>query len=257
MIYDLQKAGMGKRISALLFDFILFITIFVGAAFMLSAITGYDAKIAELEAIYDKYEEEYGIVLGQDPEGYDSWTDEEKAAYDQRYSEAEEKFANDTDAVLLTSKLMSITLLILAIGLFLSYLIYEFIIPLFLGNGQTLGKKIFGICLMRDDGVKVSPVILFVRAMLGKYTVETMVPLFLIMLILVGGAGFIGLLAIFGIVVFDIVLMIKTNTNSAIHDMLAYTVVVDKESQMIFDTKEEMIEYKNRIHADDTDKKTY
>ena len=144
-----------------------------------------------------------------------------------------------------------------AIGLFVSYLISDFVIPLCFGNGQTLGKKIFGICLMRDDGVKVSPVILFIRAILGKFTVETMVPVFLVILILVGGAGFIGLLALIAIFVFDVVLMIKTKTNSTIHDMLSYTVVVDKESQLIFDTKEAMIEYKNKIHAEDADKKLY
>ena len=257
MIYDLQKASMMKRISAFLFDFIIFLTVFVGIALALSAITDYDGNIASLEAIYDKYENEYGIVLGAEPEGYDTMTDEEKQAYDERYTAAENAFQQDSEAILLSSKLMSATLLILAIGLFVSYLISDFVIPLCFGNGQTLGKKIFGICLMRDDGVKVSPVILFIRAILGKFTVETMVPVFLVILILVGGAGFIGLLALIAIFVFDVVLMIKTKTNSTIHDMLSYTVVVDKESQLIFDTKEAMIEYKNKIHAEDADKKLY
>ena len=257
MIYDVQKAGMAKRISAYLFDIIIFLTIFVGIAFALSAITDYDGNIAELEQIYDTYENEYDIVLGGYPEGYDEWTDEEKAAYEERYAVAEEEFGKDSRAAVLSSKLMSATLLILAVGLLISYLINEVAVPLLLGNGQTLGKKIFGICLMRDDGVKVSAVMIFIRAILGKYTIETMVPVFLVMLILLGGAGIIGLIAIVAILVFDVVLMIKTSTNSTIHDMLAYTVVVDKASQLIFDSKEAMLEYKNKIHAAETENKLY
>ena len=257
MIYDLQKASMAKRISAFLFDFIIFLTVFVGMALALSAITDYDGNIKSLEAVYDRYEKEYGIVLGSEPEGYDEMTDEEKKAYDDRYAEAESAFQKDSEAVLLSSKLMSAPLLILAVGLFVAYLISDFIIPLCLGDGQTLGKKIFGICLMRDDGVKISPVMLFVRAILGKFTVETMVPVFLVMLILVGGAGFIGLLAILAIYIFDLVLIIKTKTNSTIHDMLSYSVVVDKASQLIFESKEALIEYKNKIHAEEAEKKLY
>ena len=257
MIYDLQKASMGKRISAFLFDFILFITLFVGVALLISAVTGYDAKISELEGIYDRYEEKYDIVLGSDPEGYDTMTDEEKAAYDERYAEAEAEFSKDADAVALSAKLLSITVLMLAIGLFVTYLVMEFLIPLLLRDGQTVGKKIFGICLMRDDSVKVTPVILFIRAILGKYTIETMVPLFLIMLVVLGGAGLGGLIALAALLIFEITLMIKTKTNSTIHDLLSYTVVVDKESQMIFESKEALIEYKNRIHAEETNKKLY
>ena len=257
MIYDLQKASMGKRISAFMFDFIIFLTVFVGIALALSAITDYDGNISSLEAVYDKYENEYGIVLGGEPEGYGEMTEEEKKDYDDRYTAAEEAFQRDSEAVALSSELMNATILILAIGLFISYLISDFLLPLILGDGQTLGKKIFGICLMRDDGVKVSSVMLFVRAILGKYTIETMVPVFLIMLILLGGAGFIGLAAIIAIFVFDVVLMVKTDTNSTIHDMLSYTVVVDKASQLIFESKEAMIEYKNKIHSEEAAKKPY
>ena len=257
MIYDLQRASMAKRISAFLFDIIIFLTVFVGIALALSAITDYDGNIASLEAIYDKYENEYGIVLSGESEGYDTMTEEEKKDYDDRYAAAEKAFQQDSEAIMLSSKLMSATLLILAVGLFVSFLVSDFIVPLILGNGQTLGKKIFGICLMRDDGVKISPVMLFIRAILGKFTIETMVPVFLVMLILVGGAGFIGLAAIVAIYVFDAALIIKTRTNSTIHDMLAYTVVVDKESQLIFESKEAMLEYKNKIHAEETEKKLY
>ena len=40
-------------------------------------------------------------------------------------------------------------------------------------------------------------------------------------------------------------------TNSGIHDMLASTVVVDLASQMIFDSPEDVLEYKTKIHEEE------
>lgn len=257
MIYDLQKASTGKRISAFLFDIIMFMTVLVGIIYLISVIVNYDGRISELEKLYDEYEEEYDIVLGEENPEYGKMTEAEQKAYDERYAAAEEAFDNDKRAGELTVSLLSLTIMILTIGIFVTFLIMEFAIPLFLKNGQTLGKKIFGICLMRDDGVKISPVMLFVRSILGKYTIETMVPIFLLFMILFFGAGLGGVVALLAIFVLNVFLIIKTRTNSTIHDLLAYSVVVDKESQMIFETKEAMVEYKNRIHAEAADKKDY
>jgi hypothetical protein len=95
---------------------------------------------------------------------------------------------------------------------------------------------------------------MFVRSILGKYTVETMVPIFLIVLTLVGGAGIIGLAALVILLAYNVVLFVRTKNKTFIHDLLAYTVAVDIHSQMIFETKEEMMAYKNKIHADIVDK---
>lgn len=253
MIYDLQKAGFGKRLSAFILDFIFFLILVVGVAFICSAIFGYDARIEELEGYYEEYEAEYGIVIDISAEDYEKLSDAEKA----KYEEAQKAFEKDERVIAVSNLLINLTLVIMSLSLLISYLVMEFIIPLCLKNGQTVGKKIFGIALMRDDGVKVTPVMLFVRAILGKCTIETMVPLFILMLIFMGGAGILGWLALILLLVFQIVLIVKTRTNSCIHDLLAYTVAVDLESQMIFDSKEEMIAYKNKIHAEDAEKKEY
>jgi hypothetical protein len=53
--------------------------------------------------------------------------------------------------------------------------------------------------------------------------------------------------------------MIITNKNNAlIHDIIAYTVVVDKESQLIFENEDELIKYKQKIALDKAnDQKTF
>ena len=252
MIYDLQKASVLKRISAWMFDAIILVTFAAGIAFIFSAVFGYDAKLDRMEEIYTEYEAEFGIDLEISDEDFAKLTDEEKA----KYEEANKKFGKDEEVIYLTNMLFTVSLLIVSLSILTAFVILELILPLIFKNGQTLGKKIFGSAVMRDDGVRITPFVLFVRTVLGKYTIETMVPIFLIYLAFTG-AGLAGALALLLLLGFQIGLLIKTKTNSAIHDILAYTVTVDYASQMIFDSKEALMEYKNRVHAEDAEKKPY
>ena len=258
MIYDLQKASLSKRLSAFLFDFVILIIIAVGAALTCSAVIGYDDRLSELDGYcqeyYSVYEEKYGFGMELTNSEYLELTDEDKARYNAAQDELEAEVAKDERINAITVTLFNMTLIITSLSLFVAFLINEFVLPLVLKNGQTLGKKIFGVALMRDDSVKVTPVMMFVRSILGKYTVETMVPVFLIVLTLVGGAGIIGLAALVLLLAYNVILFVRTKNKTFIHDLLAYTVAVDIHSQMIFETKEEMMAYKNKIHADIVDK---
>ena len=244
---------MFKRISAFLFDFIMRMMLIAGFALLFSALFGYDAKVEEYEALSDKYEAEYGIDLDISAEEFELLPEEVKA----KYTAADEAFAKDADAERLSALILNLTLLIAIFGILFSYIALEFAVPLFLKNGQTLGKKIFGIAVMRDDGVRITPAMLFVRSILGKCTVEALVPLAIVMLILLGSAGIIGLIALLLLLGFEVFLMVKTKTNSCIHDVLSYTVAVDMASQMIFENEEAMIAYKNKIHSEEADKADY
>ena len=133
----------------------------------------------------------------------------------------------------------------------------EFVIPLMLKNGQTIGKKVFGIGVMREDGVKVTAPLMFIRALLGKYTIETMVPIYLFILIQFGLMGIIAYVIIALVLITQVVAVCATHTHSAIHDKFSRTVTVDFQSQKIFDSVEEMLEYKQRIHAEIADKSDY
>ncbi len=60
-MYDLQKASMWKRISALLCDFIVLSVVVVGMAFVMSTVLGYDTRAAQLENLSEAYEKEYNV----------------------------------------------------------------------------------------------------------------------------------------------------------------------------------------------------
>ena len=77
MIYDLQKASMWKRISALLFDAILLGIVAVMFAWGLSSALGYDRHSQTLDACYARYAEEYGVNFSMSLTEYEAMTPEE------------------------------------------------------------------------------------------------------------------------------------------------------------------------------------
>ena len=149
-----------------------------------------------------------------------------------------EAIAADDEASYLYAMLINLTLIMITFGILLSYLLLELLIPLLFGNGQTLGKKVFGIGVMRVDGIKLSPLLLFVRTVLGKYTVETMIPVMVLLMIFFGTAGIGGTAVISLLGVVQLVLIAVTNGRKPIHDLLAQTVTVDIASQRIFESAE-------------------
>ena len=161
---DLQKASMLKRISAFLFDIIILAVAVTGIAFIMSAVTGYDSYNARMDAIYDEYAERYGIEVDISSDEYEKLDDEQKAIY----KEADEALSKDAEANKVYGLIINLTLIITTFSILFGYVILELVIPLIFKNGQTLGKKIFGIALMRTDGVKITPLMLFVRTVLGK-----------------------------------------------------------------------------------------
>lgn len=243
---DLQKASMLKRISAFIFDAILLAVVIVGFAFLLSGITGFDSYNAQLDEVQTKYEEQYGVDFNMTYTEYEALDDAQK----QNYLDANNALNTDPKAQYAYDMIVNLTLVITSISVLLGYLLMEFAVPLLLKNGQTVGKKIFGIALVRSDCVKITPMMLFVRTVLGKYTVETMVPVLIGIMIIFAGAGIVGIIVLALIAILQIVLLFATKTRSVIHDLLAYTVAVDMQSQMIFDSAEDLLEYKKSLHND-------
>lgn len=247
MIYDLQKADLWKRISAGIFDLILVVIVAVGLCWCISEIVDYDQYVEGLNRCYERYEAEYDIdleIIGT--EKYDSLSDAEK----QKYLDADEEFRNDKEVAYYNNMMYNLLLVMVVISVLVANIILEFVVPLILKNGQTLGKKIFSIGVMRYDGVRVSPLLMFVRTVLGKCTIETLIPLFLLFLLLVGGGGLFSIIGIALIVIGQIVLTFVTYERTLMHDIMAQTCVIDMASQMIFNTPEDLLEYKKQIQAE-------
>ncbi len=253
MITDLQKGNLTKRISAFLFDGILTLILILGIALLMSSALNYSSYTKTLDACYEKYGAEYGISVDITQEAYDKLDPAQKEAYEK----ANEALAKDTEAIYAYNMVINLALVMITVSILGAMVLLEFVVPMCFGNGQTLGKKIFGLAVMRADGVKINGVTLFVRTVLGKFTVETMIPLLIVLLILFGGIGILGTAILVLILLLQVIIMITSKTHALIHDKLANTVVVDAASQMIFGSELEMIAYKEKLHAEKSARQSY
>jgi uncharacterized RDD family membrane protein YckC len=253
MKYDLQKADFWKRISAFMFDAMMIILAAVGIAAIMSLFMDYEVHFNTIEAVEAEYSAKYGINTELSVEEYEQLSAEEKAKFDQ----ADAEFGKDERILVAYNTLFNLTLLTVTFSLLIAFVGLEFVVPIFLKNGRTLGKKIFGLAVMRTNGVKLDGQAHFIRSIIGKYTMETMVPVYVILMIVFGGLGPIGTLLLIAFVIFEIVMLAVTRTRSSIHDLVSDTVVVDMASQMIFESQEALMEYKTRLHEEEVNKKEY
>lgn len=253
MIYDLQKASLWKRIAAWLFDSILVSVLAVAAAFLLSGLLGYDRHSDAVADAYSRYETEYGVTFDVTAEVYEGWSEEQRLRYDEAY----EALIADEEAMYSYNMVVNLSMAVTSLSLLIAVGLLEFVLPLILKNGQTLGKKIFSLCLVRTDCVRVNTLQLFARTLLGKYAIGTMIPVYLLLMLFWGITGLAGTVLLLCLLLAQVICLIATRRNAAIHDLLAGTAVADLSSQTVFGSTEELIEYKKRIHAERAARQEY
>ena len=254
---DLQRANTWKRIAAWVLDLMLLGVLAVGSAWGLAVALNYDGYAQTVQAAYDRYELQYGIELDMDQATYDAMTPEEQTAYQETLDKIEEALNADEEVKHAYNMVVNLLLLIVSSGILVATLVLELIILLILKNGQTIGKKCFSLCVVRIDGVKVNNMQMFARTVLGKYTIEKMIPVYIIIMLLWGTMGLTGTLMLLILLVTQIICVAVGQNRAAIHDRLAGTVVVDIASQQIFDSTEDRIAYIKQIHEDQARKQTY
>ncbi len=254
--HDIQVASMWKRGAAFLLDLILVFIIFTGAWAGISEWMHFDDRLAEMDSITRSYADKHGIDLDKlyAPGFTQADVDEELS---NRIKAADEEMAQDPEAVRLHDLLNNLKLLSITLSVLAAVLIVDLVIPLLLKNGQTVGKKVFSLCLIRNDGVKMNNLQLFTRTILGKYTVETMIPVYVLVMLSVGTADLLSLILVLVLAVVQICCLIFTRNNSALHDLMAGTTVVDMPSQRIFQSTEELVAYQKELAAERAARQIY
>ena len=253
MIYDLQRASMWKRVSAWLLDVILLCIVATLMAFLLSTVFHYDGYSAQLDARYAYYEELYGVSRDLTQAQVDSMTPEQRS----NVEAASQAIAQDEDALYAYNMMIQLIITITSTAILLAYIVLEFTIPMVLGHGKTIGKKIFGLGVMQQHGVRVNGVCMFIRTVLGKYAIETMIPVMMVLMLFFGSVGEVGWIIVGVIGITQIVLLLTTKERCLIHDKLANTVTIDYASQMIFNTQAELIAYKEKLAAEKAANQAY
>ena len=273
-MFELRKIGIIKRASAWLLDLILLAVLATGFIWIVSLICKFDHHWVLANQYLHEYEEFEDTYIGKIASAYDSFNVEEHedGTYTVTTKDGNPASPSDVINTLIndTSRseemqaiydvyqsltppgkvnaqwryVASLLFMMISIGIMLSYLVLEFILPIILKNGQTVGKKVFGIALVHPDCVKIKNVALFARTFLGKFAIETMFPVLLAFLFFFGGLGWIALALLAALLVLNAVLFFARKNRTPIHDVLANTVAVDMRLQMIYDSVEELNEKK-------------
>ena len=280
-MFELRKIGIVKRASALLLDAILLVVLTTGFMFIISLICKFDREqdlLLQGTEEWEEFTENYGEYVAQyfgytfEKEGDERVMRKDGEAYS--FSAVMEEFAalnGEVDygkpnaekvaeaygvyenmALTPVGKLyaqdnyvFNLLFMMTSIGILLAFIVLEFVIPLIFKNGQTVGKKVFEIALVRTDCVKITTLSLFARTLLGKFAIETMFPVLMVFMFLFGGLGILAVVLFAAIIILNIVLFFVTKNRTPIHDLLAGTVAVDMKLQMIFASEEELIQKKS------------
>ena len=271
-MFELKKIGIVKRASALLLDLILLAVLTTGFMFLISLMCNYSYEESLSAKYYKQWEDfrkdyvsDVATYYGFDYEvkgdgnyvitknGEESNLDElMKSLNDSMGEDAATKSAYDVYKKLPPVEkvnwqykyVYTLLFMMTSVGTLLAYLVLEFILPIIFKNGQTVGKKVFGICLVRPNCVKITTLSLFARTVLGKYAIETMFPILLVFLFLFGGLGILAIILLAALALLNIILFFALKNRTPIHDLLAGTVAVDMKLQMIFQSEEELVEKK-------------
>ena len=254
---DIQKASLWKRIAAGILDLILLAVLATGFCWALSALLNYNSHLEKSEAIEAKYMAEFGLQADMNADKFAEMTPEAQRDYEARVAAADAALNADDEAMYTYTMVLNLSLIIATGGILLATLLLEFLVPMLLGNGQTVGKKVFGLCVIRIDGVKLTPLQLFVRVLLGRYTVETMIPVYAVVMAFVGSLNLFMIILVAVLLLVEIITIAVTRNNYLLHDLMAGTVVADYGSQQIFKTTEDLIAHQQRIAAERAARQNY
>ena len=250
---DIQKASVWKRLAAWILDLILLAVVAAGVMYLLSAVLGYSQYSDRVDAAYSHYEESYGITFTMTREEYEAMSEAERQNWDAAY----DALIADEDAMQAYNMTVNLILIMTTGGILIAMLLLNLLVPLLLKNGQTIGKKAFALGVIRQDGVKMNNFQLFVRTLLGQFTLETMIPVYIVLMMLWGTIGLLGPAVLCLLVIGQLICMGVTQNNATLHDLLAGTTVVDLSTQKVFASQEELVEYTKQIHAERAARQDY
>lgn len=250
LVYKPKSAKYILRIAAFVLDFILFVVLLTGLLFIFMKIFNFDEYYNILDneyknigyKIYDETTKSYHYISESAP----------------NFNEVIEKYKNSEIIKEYGYKVNKLVLNIPMLSIFISMFILEFMIPLFLKNGQTIGMKCFHIALISNSGIKTKPIQLFIRFIFGKVVLISIVPYMCLFYSFFNmNGGLFGTIVIALIYIINIVLLFKGN-HAGLCDAIASVYPVDYQQTIFYDNEKEMQEaMKEKQELDKKVKKAY
>ena len=249
-IYTPKKATWFKRILAFLLDVILFAVLVSGMMLLLSFVLGYQR---DLELLEEKYIQ-YGIYVLNNSGTYEFCT----TVNNEACLDAWEAFNLDAEACAYYDSTAIKTIPILIGGIFFSELILDFIVPLFIKNGRTIGMFCLGIAYLDTKDIQITSIQLFIHFLFGKFLVVSALPVFFFLMHFFNLWPNYGLLVCLGILLVNVLMKFFTPKRMGIADSIGKMYLIDNESQVYCKTVEELSALKAKeAREKEMQKKTY
>ena len=193
-----------NRAAALILDAVLLLVLFTGILYIISLIADFDAHYALLQEEYKKV----GYLIF-DPESKEFVTiTMDNPNYNHVIDLINENEVLLTELAFVNRFSVNAPLIGIAISLF----VLEFIVPLILKNGQTIGMKFFKIALISKNNLAITNTQLFARCVIGKIAILGVIPvLSLLYIFLNAGGGLFGTSLLLIVIIVQIVMLVKND----------------------------------------------
>lgn len=242
-IYVPKRPPMVKRFAALVIDVILVIVLATGIAFLVSKIYDYDKYY---NAVYQT-QIDYGVYVPSD-EGTISYNGQTYIICTEDKSITSEEANNRIKAMTSDQtfkdnyfKMNLGPIVITSSALLISLLIYEYIVPIFLKHGRSLGKYLFGIGYVNEDDLDISMKNLTIKFLFGKLVVNVVIPYTGVLLIIYQtGLVIIGCVFVLGIPIINLLMLFLSKDQRLLSDYIGKMKPVDNNCQVYFKTIEEL-----------------
>ena len=181
---------------------------------------------------YNESKQESNLFNSDNSIKNESSLDSLKTFFEKEYNEALRLFNNYDDKYLDLARTITIySIVIMISALTIAAIILYLIIPLFMNNGETIGKKLFSIGLASaKDGFKVKRSQIIVR-FLVFFILELLLSIFTLGIPLVIS---------FSMLVFN-------KNGYSLHDYLAATICIDRKNTIIYKDYEEFINHERIV----------
>ena len=232
-IYTPKRATWFKRILAFGLDIILFAVLLTGAMFLISYIVGFQHELELLNAKFI----EYGIYLKNDEGIYEFCSDINGST---ACKDAWEAFNNDALACSYYDNTALKTLPILIGGVFVTELILDYIIPMCLKNGRTIGMFCLGLAYIDTRDIKINHFQVFTHFLFGKFIVVSALPIFFFLMHFFNVFPTYGLLICVVIILANLIMKFASPKRMGIADSIGKMYMIENESQIYCNTVEEL-----------------
>ena len=227
MHQTLTYAPLKKRIPAALIDALLVLLVTALLVWGLGALANYSAKIDRISEITTQYELSHQVNFSITEEVYQSLPAEERARYDL----AIDAMRRDPAMVDAYGDLTGSALWIVALSFFVALLGLEILLPLSFKKRGTLGKQLLGLSLAQADLTPVRTSTLLGRVLIGKYLIETMLPVLVLIMTAfeVIELPWIGILLLTLFALVQVLVIAGTRLHVPVHSLISGTVTVQNE----------------------------